>query len=338
MFSMTDDLFAESFERLLRGVCTPATVRAIEAGETSGPLWATLADAGFADLLLSEQGGGAELSLHDAAPLIEACGRHALPVPLAYTMIVRAALEGAGASQVDGPMTIADTPAREDRDGLRCARVPFGAVSAWVVVTYGGVSALWPAKGAKIERDGIHASLDASFLWPAIPADAIPLAPSDWHASGAAITALMMAGAMERMLEMTIAHANDRTQFGKPIGKFQALQQQISVFAERTFATRMASRIACPVQSSRVDKNAVAVAKSCASAAAVDATAIAHAVHGAIGITDEHDLNLYTRRLHAWRRAFGAESGWHAELGRAWLRDGSSALDFIRTRLSPLIS
>jgi acyl-CoA dehydrogenase len=332
---MTDDIFTESFERLLAGICPAATVRDIEAGAACGPLWSAIAEAGFADLLVSEAGGGAGLSLHDAAPLIEACGRHALPVPLAYTLLVRAALERAGAPQADGPVTIADTPAHAVRDGIRCARVPFGAVSEWIVVTHDGACALWPANAARIERDGIHGSLDASFVWPSVPAEVIPLEPADWRAAGAAMTALMMAGAMERLLEMTIAYANDRNQFGKPIGKFQALQQQISLFAERTFATRMASRLACPAQPVPPDRRAVAAAKGYASAAAVEAAAIAHAVHGAIGITAEHDLNLYTRRLHAWRRAFGAETAWHAELGRAWLRDAGSALDFTRAHLSP---
>ncbi|MEZ0603442.1 acyl-CoA dehydrogenase family protein [Paraburkholderia sp. IW21] len=335
---MTDDIFAESFERLLGGVCTPAIVREIEAGAAPGPLWSALAEAGFADLLVSEEGGGAGLSLHAAAPLIEACGRHALPVPLAYTVLARAALERAGANQVDGPVTIADKPAHAVRDGIRCAHVPFGAVSEWLVVTHDGACALWPAKAAKIEHDGIHGSLDASFLWPSVPADAIGLEHADWRAVGAATTALMMAGAMERLLDMTIAYANDRKQFGKPIGRFQAVQQQISLFAERTFATRMASRIACPATRIPLDRHAVAVAKGYASAAAIEITAIAHAVHGAIGITAEHDLNLYTRRLHAWRRAFGAETAWHAELGRAWLLDASSALDFTRAHLAPSIA
>lgn len=335
---MTDDIFTESFERLLAGVCPPATVRGIEAGAASGPLWSALAESGFADLLVSEEGGGAGLSLHAAAPLIEACGRHALPVPLAYTLLVRAALERAGAQPVDGPVTIADTPAHTVHEGIRCARVPFGIVSGWVVVSYDGAYALWPTQAARIEPDGIHGSLDASLVWPAVPAAAVRLDHTDWRAAGAALTALMMAGAMERLLEMTIAYANDRKQFGKPIGKFQALQQQISLFAERTFATRMASRIACPAAQVPLDRHAVAVAKSYASAAAIDAAAIAHAVHGAIGITTEHDLNLYTRRLHAWRRSFGAETAWHAELGRAWLQDTRSALDFTRAHLSPSLA
>jgi acyl-CoA dehydrogenase len=330
-----DDIFADSFERLLAGTCGPARVREIEAGAAADDLWGALTEAGFADILVSEAGGGAGLSLQDAAPLIEACGRHALPLPLAFTMISRVALEQAGAGvSLDGPATIAPMPPFSDGDRLRCASVPFGGVSKWTIVTHKGVCALWPVRDADIQRDGIHGSLDADLSWAGVPADAIALHFADWRAIGAGVTALMMAGAMERILEMTITHANDRSQFGRPIGKFQALQQQISVFAERTFATRMASRIACPVSGWAAKRAAVAVAKAYASEAVIDATAIAHAVHGAIGITAEHDLNLYTRRLHAWRRAYGAESWWHGELGREWLATDRSALDFVRENLS----
>ena len=345
-----NDIFSDAFDRLLDGACSPAQVRAIEAGGPTDALWAAVTEGGFADLLVAEDSGGAGLSLLDAAPLIAACGRGALPLPLAYTMLARAAAHSmqhsaaASASSSpssivpDGPVTIAPSSplAVEGVDGgLRCNSVPFAAVSQWVVVTHRGVPAWWPTAAATLTRDGIRASLDGDLNWAGVPADVLPLQPGiDWRTLGAGLTALLMAGAMERVLEMTIQYANDRTQFGRPIGKFQALQQQISVFAERTFATRMASRIACPSRGWLMQAAAVAVGKGYASEAVADATAIAHAVHGAIGITAEHDLNLYTRRLHAWRLAYGAESSWYAALGGEWLSSDRSALDFMLEHLS----
>jgi alkylation response protein AidB-like acyl-CoA dehydrogenase len=60
--------------------------------------------------------------------------------------------------------------------------------------------------------------------------------------------------------------------------------------------------------------------------------AIAHALHGAIGITQEFDLQIYTRRLHEWRLADGSEIYWNRVVGRALLaRPGQSASDFVRT-------
>ena len=58
---------------------------------------------------------------------------------------------------------------------------------------------------------------------------------------------------------------------------------------------------------------------------------IAHAVHGAIGITTEYDLQLYTRRLHEWRMAHGSEAYWNLVLGKSLIdSDAPLVTDFIR--------
>ena len=62
---------------------------------------------------------------------------------------------------------------------------------------------------------------------------------------------------------------------------------------------------------------------------------MAHAIHGAIGITAEFDLQLYTRRLHQWRADFGSELAWSRVLGQALLEEGERALDFMRQSLLP---
>ncbi len=90
--------------------------------------------------------------------------------------------------------------------------------------------------------------------------------------------------------DMTLQYGNDRVQFGKFIGKFQAIQHQLS-----------------------------AVAKSRTSEAAQLVASLAHAIHGAIGTTAENDLRLYTRRLHEWRMAHGPEARWNRVLGQALL-------------------
>ncbi|SAK56007.1 Acyl-CoA dehydrogenase-like protein [Caballeronia hypogeia] len=328
-----DDIFIDAFERLLAGVCDAATVRRIEAGEQAGALWDAIASAGFADVLVPESEDGAGLSLLGAAPLIAACGRHALPLPLAYTMLVRAVLPASARADVQGPVTIAP---QCSATALRCDNVPFGAVSDWVLVQRDAHCELWSADSATRAPDGIHASLDATLIWHEAPRSLrLDLTPESARVAGAAITALLMTGALEKILDMTIAWANERTQFGRPIGKFQAIQQQISVLAELVFSARMAANLACPASGFAPPLQGAAAAKGYVSQVASQAAGIAHAVHGAIGITTEHDLNLYTRRLHAWRRAFGAESQWHEQIGAAWLAGDASALDFMRGALYP---
>ena len=72
------------------------------------------------------------------------------------------------------------------------------------------------------------------------------------------------------------------------------------------------------------------IAKARSSAAVSAVASIAHAVHGAIGVTQEFHLQLLTRRLHAWRLEAGGEDYWHRKLGAALLSQESTTLDFIR--------
>ena len=82
-----------------------------------------------------------------------------------------------------------------------------------------------------------------------------------------------------------------------------------------------------------LDPALAATAKSITSAAAARVANTAHAVHGAIGISEEHDLQLYTRRLHDWRLAWGSESYWNAVLGSARLGESAPSVDWVRGRL-----
>ncbi|KAG0741354.1 hypothetical protein G6F24_016736 [Rhizopus arrhizus] len=101
-----------------------------------------------------------------------------------------------------------------------------------------------------------------------------------------------MAGAMDRVLSLTLDYANTRAQFGKPIGRFQAVQQQISVMAEQVWAVRMAAQLAFQGTGGRPQAMLAAMGKARASLAAPIVADIAHAVHGAIGVTAEYDLQL----------------------------------------------
>lgn len=146
----------------------------------------------------------------------------------------------------------------------------------------------------------------------------------------AVLAAVEIAGGAERLLEMSVVHAGQREQFGKPIGAFQAIQQQIAVLAEKAVLVRISAQAGC-THGLTPSTELAAVTKSVASAAVPVMTAIAHAVHGAIGITAEFPLHRITARMHALRMAHGAESYWNARLGQARLASGAgNSLDFVR--------
>jgi acyl-CoA dehydrogenase len=163
--------------------------------------------------------------------------------------------------------------------------------------------------------------------------DALPA--EDRCALHVVLTTAQIAGAAARVLEMSIAHAQQRTQFGKAIGSFQAVQHQLSVMAEHACAARMAAQLSFASASHLPDRTLAAMGKSVAGEAAAVIAAGGHAVHGAIGITAEFDLQLYTRRLLAWRVQAGSPSHWAMQVARQWWAGTHPrAIDFALERLN----
>lgn len=330
------DMFFDAMEQLLGGYCTPAEVRKIEESGSAEALWAELQASGFIDALVSEELGGSGLTLNDVFPIAFVSGRHVLPLPLAHTMFVRGLLcangAAAGKTLPDGAIAIANESAWADSGAITSMQVSFGRLAQWVLVSRDGTAYLLPTAAAQLTPSGGHRSLDADLVWSSLPADALSLqSDHDWRMIGACITAALLAGAQERALEITLNYASERSQFGKPIAKFQAIQQQLSVLAEQVFAAKMAAQIGFAGDGSVPSVLKTAVAKARASQAAPLVGAISHAVHGGMGFTEEYDLQLYTRRLHEWRLAFGSEAYWNRQLGAQLLeRKDTRAIDFIR--------
>lgn len=144
----------------------------------------------------------------------------------------------------------------------------------------------------------------------------------------AACDATLMAGAVDALQAMTLDYASTRRQFGREISKFQAIQHQIAVMAEEVMAARMAAETAMTGAPLSVSLQAAAVAKMRCGEAALACAGIAHAVHGAIGVSAEHDLHHLTGALHRLRLAHGGESYWARRLGEWALfrRDDASTL------------
>lgn len=148
----------------------------------------------------------------------------------------------------------------------------------------------------------------------------------------AAVTrALQIAGAADRLLEMSAAYANERVQFGKPIGRQQALQQNLAIMAEDAVAARIAAQLGA-ASGLPPKLAAAAAAKVTASSVAARIAATAHAVHGAIGVSAVFDLQLLTRRLHEWRLADGSEGYWSKLLGGVRMKNERGSVDFIRAQ------
>lgn len=210
----------------------------------------------------------------------------------------------------------------------------------------------WTAEREQVERSGFLGILlpeegggagltlaGVVPLWMALGSRAAPLEIGQTMidrarvANGRAVLlAAAMAGAADRVLAMTVEYANQRAQFGKPIGRQQAVQQQVAVMAEQVVAMRLAVELAASGDGWPSATRA-ATAKAVASHYAPSVANAAHAVHGAIGISAEHDLQLFTSRLHAWRIESGGETLWSRDIGRALLASPHGTIDWVRSAL-----
>lgn len=330
-----DDLLSEALGQLLEDQCTPKLVRAIEGGQSPAEFWSRLEVSGFAGALVTEEHGGAGLTLQDAFKLLELCGKYAVPVPLAETMVARALLAQSGTQAPAGSIALAHGTAVAG-SGVQCSNVPYGRVADWVLVQRPPEWLLLPTVPA-------HASsavfpLDATLDWDSAAVAAARHLPAGQHVQvlQACVTAAKLSGGLMSVFNRTLQYANERQQFGRPIGKFQAIQHQLSVISEHAFAARTAAQIGCQADGCTPDRLRVAIAKARTSEAALEVAAAAHSIHGAIGFTEEFDLQLFTRRLHAWRQTAGSERYWQIELGDALvLSPHALALDLLRTATDP---
>lgn len=323
-------MFAEAIEDILRDRCTPAVVRAIEQGGDAASLWQSFAEAGFLELLRREEEGGAGLPLPELYAVVAQFGRYATPLPLAEAIGARALVDP-GVSLPEGPLTLAPALLRKADGSLHAPLVPFGTVADHVLAADGDKLVLLSCADARRLPTGIAHSQSATLVWSdhggaeRLAGDAAALAPL-----AAAVYAAMLAGAMTRVFDMTLQYCNERSQFGRTLGKFQALQHQLAVMAELVAAAGIAAETAFQAESRVPRLLPAAMAKSRASEAAPEVANIAHALHGAIGVTEEYDLQLLTRRLHEMRIAHGAESHWNRIVGEQVLAGSGTLADFVR--------
>ena len=328
-----ENLLLDSFVRLLDQISSPAAVRRAEADGDTAQINHEMGESGFLDALVPESAGGSGLAIADVVPLFLAAGEYLLPIPFAETVVARALIAASDAQPPRG-RTIILCPATADGQP-RSALDPCSDPTSLALVQRGIAFDLLPIRARERRTDPFRlCSAGPAFHEP--PLLSFTLASVDLLHWAAAITTAYMAGAMQRMLEMSLAYVNDRQQFGRTLSKFQVIQQNLSVFAERSVSAQVAARIGLMGSDLILDRGRVGIAKSVANESARVCTSIAHAVHGAIGISEAHDLQLYTRRLARWQVSFGSGAYWQRCIGQLRLQsEEPTAVDFVRTLRGP---
>ncbi|AWY38983.1 acyl-CoA dehydrogenase [Pseudomonas putida] len=347
--SELQSMIADSVERLFAGRITTDVLTRFDAGQAATELWQQVVDNGLPGALVSEEAGGSGATWLEVSPVLRAIGYWKAPLPLSETMLAAWLLAAANLEVPEGPITLiqagrlGDLELGEDgRLNGNAINVPWARTCQWAVVA---ASANRLAL-VDLRQDGVRLEAGSNFAgeernvvhFAATPVHALgqlqlaDVAEPVWL-FGALIRASMLVGTLESSLDQAVGYANERVQFGKAIGKFQAIQQQLAQMAGAIGAARTAIQVAlqsaCQIMTAEPGSEStllfdVAVAKVCAGEAATLAASVAHQVHGAIGFTHEHTLHFATRRLWSWRDEFGSDAQWAEVLGLSAIAAGST--------------
>lgn len=319
--------------------------------------WKMAASLGWTGLLIPEEHGGMGGGLVDAIILFEEAGKVPLPGPLfssaglATVAALRLDAIDLLAGLADGstrgtvalgevgsgdPLRNIKTRAEKSGDGWTLTGlksvVPDGHTADWVIVaaqTDDGLGAFlvedfeaqWvPAmdptrKLARLELDGTPARRlgdgDATAAFRRIIDDASVLLCAE------------SVGCAERALDLAVQYSNDRVQFGRPIGTFQAIRHMTAEMLQKLELARVGMHYAAWTSDNETDdrEQSVALSKSWTSEAAIDVTGDGIQVHGGVGFTWENLSHLFFKRAKANDLLLGGQT-FHRQRVAAAVIDG----------------
>lgn len=304
--------------------------------ELDTALWTRLDDLGLTRLSASEASGGSGAGWLEAAALLGIAAGAGAPLPIAEHDVLGAwLLESAGLPN-DGALRTVCRPdpsgealnvtwARdadhivalwEDRDEWRVADVPASRTE----ITPGRNLAGEPCDTVVFDLADLEGGAVVDHK-----------VSEQLHLRGALARSVQVVGAMDRVLHLVLRHVDERQQFGRPIGRFQAVQHLAADIAMEASLARAATDTAV-ARAAASDWNdpgmlfAVAVAKSCVGHAASVVVRGAHQLLGAIGTTIEHELHLLTKPILSRRSEFGSLYEWDETLTTLACSAGSERL------------
>jgi alkylation response protein AidB-like acyl-CoA dehydrogenase len=314
-FAFTEDQLAitEAAREMLAESCTPADLRRLlDSGEAlDSARWATIREMGLLGMLAPESAGGLGLGLIDLVGIAEAAGYVALPEPL---------IEQAG---IAAPLLagLDDDKGWLDR-ALGGEVVAIGHPANPLVADADAAGALLLGHGEElhlVERGSVTLGREQSFdplrrlfrvEWTPSAATHVGTGWGDAAERGMVLAAAQLLGIGQRCIDMAVAYARDRTQFGKPIGSYQAVKHLLAnAQVKLEFARPVVHAAAAELPLGNLAAKArVAHAKIAAAEAADLAARTAVQVHGAMGMTWEVDVHFFLKRALALKAAWGTSA------------------------------
>lgn len=306
---------ADSVRSYLAGTHGPDVLRRLDAGPNRDPaIWQGLVDMGLPGLCVPESAGGLGLGLLDAALIAVECGRFCLAEPLVDTAFVAAPLLAGTPANGEILAQIATGSARIAlAHPLNPWIADLGTATHWLGTALSPVTsaALSPATASVDPLRNLSAPLETGEN-PAL----LNLA--------ALMSAAQLIGLAEAMLQQATDYAKIRSQFGQPIGAFQAVKHQLASAAVALEFARPAVWVAAQALQDGLASTSAAVshAKIAAGDAATSIAETAIQVHGAMGYTYEVDLHFWMKRSWALAAAWGDRAFHLAQLDAAVIGSG----------------
>jgi alkylation response protein AidB-like acyl-CoA dehydrogenase len=324
-----------------------AAVREASTSETGHDpaLWQLLVEQiGAAALAVPEEHGGAGFTLFETLLILEEVGRSLAPSPLLASVLASEALlattgpdsallEALASGTLGTVALAADTVnARQGGDAWTLEGTAANVLEAdqaevLLVVAGTGTGPALLVVGPADAQAAWVPSMDQALRIGDLAFSGTPARLLEADASavvtrvqqvGAAATAALQVGVASRALEMTVAYSQERVQFGRPIGSFQALKHRMAdmlVQVEMSRSASWAASYAVAHRTSEADRLAH-VAKSYCGEALEHVAAETVQLHGGIAITWEHDAHLVFKRAHALGQLFGTPAEHRAALAR----------------------
>jgi alkylation response protein AidB-like acyl-CoA dehydrogenase len=356
--SESQQILKHTAQKFFAGECPIAETRRLMETPTAfdAELWAKMTGQGFTGIICPEDCGGMGLGKVELILLMEEAGFAMLPGPFFSTVALAGAVIDAVASPEqkkkylsriasgDARSTVAMLEAGGSWDpadlqmsaaggkltGTKLFVTDAGVADFIVAAAKNGVFVVdAKAPGVHIEpMNGMDLTRKIySVEFSNTPAERLGNLDGLDRAFALAATALAaeMVGGMQRTLDITVAYAKTRKQFGKPIGIYQAVQHQCADMYLETESSRSATYYAAwALEENAPDAAvAVAIAKMYASDAARTVGNRGIQVHGGMGFTWENDLHLYYRRAKASETMLG-DSSFHRERIARLVIDGAA--------------
>lgn len=337
----TDQLILDTAQRLFSDHCGADVVNGAENGVAPVRLLSALLEAGLPLAWVPEVAGGVGGSLALGFSLIRQSAGFALAAPLAEALVANRVMAEGGLEMseswavlvFDGGITLPTLVDGKVSGLVESAPMHAGVVQLVVPVSDQGsirIATFAPDKAEVDYRENLAGESRARVQFSEASPLALSPAVEGMNEQGlmqfcALVRACQIAGAMEKMNELTVAYVKERQQFGRALGKFQAIQHKIADIAGESAlanasveqAVRELSQHSQPFSGSEDTFLSVATAKVVASTAAGTVSRLAHQCHGAMGFSYEYPLQQYSRRIWSWREEYGSEFYWSERIGLA---------------------